>query len=127
MKSRLFVLCCCATLALHSARGEFHPLLNTHSHNDYEQARPLAEALDQGFCSVEADIFLVGDQLQVAHDRTGLRKERTLQSLYLDPLRKRIREQGGIYPGHPFFHFADRCQNRSRADLLGVGKSFGRI
>jgi len=71
------------------------PLPQAHSHNDYEQKRPLIEALDHGFCSVEADIHLVNGQLWVAHDRVKARPERTLQSLYLDPLRERCRTNGG--------------------------------
>ncbi len=76
------------------------PLLRAHAHNDYEHTRPLFDALEQGFCSVEADIYLVDGQLLVAHDRKGLKPERTLQALYLNPLRDRIRTNGGhVYPG----------------------------
>ncbi len=76
------------------------PLLRAHAHNDYEHTRPLFEALEQGFCSVEADIYLVDGQLLVAHDRKGLKPGRTLQALYLNPLRDRIRANGGhVYPG----------------------------
>ncbi len=71
------------------------PLLRAHSHNDYEHARPLLDALDRGFCSVEADIFLVDGKLLVGHNRKNLRAERTLESLYLDPLQRRIRQNGG--------------------------------
>src|SRR4051794_2449732 len=65
------------------------PLVHAHAHNDYEHARPLLDALDNGFCSVEADIHLVDGKLLVAHDRAHVRPDRTLQSLYLDPLRER--------------------------------------
>ena len=65
------------------------PLERAHAHNDYEHARPLLDALDQGFCSVEADIFLKDGQLLVAHTVLDLKPERTLQKLYLDPLRQR--------------------------------------
>ena len=76
------------------------PLLRAHAHNDYEHQRPLFDALEQGFCSVEADIYLVDGQLLVSHDRKGLKPERTLQALYLDPLRDRILKNGGhVYPG----------------------------
>lgn len=76
------------------------PLPRAHAHNDYEHKRPLFDALDQGFCSVEADIYLVDGQLLVSHDRKGLKPERTLQALYLDPLRARVRANGGhVYPG----------------------------
>src|SRR5438270_12891957 len=71
------------------------PLIHAHAHNDYEHTRPLFEALECGFCSVEADIHLVDGELLVAHDRKQVRRDRTLQSLYLDTLRKRIKENGG--------------------------------
>jgi hypothetical protein len=80
------------------------PLARAHAHNDYEHARPLLDALDHGFCSVEADIWLVNGQLLVAHDLKDARPERTLQALYLDPLRLRVSQNGGkvFRDGPPF-------------------------
>lgn len=76
------------------------PLPRAHAHNDYEHERPLADALDHGFASVEADIYLVGGELLVAHDPTDLDPSRTLESLYLDPLKKRVTEnRGSVFPG----------------------------
>jgi hypothetical protein len=78
------------------------PLIHVHAHNDYEHKRPLLDALDHGFCSVEADIYLVDGQLLVAHDRSKVKPERTLQALYLDPLRERVKKNGErVYPGGP--------------------------
>jgi hypothetical protein len=78
------------------------PLRQAHAHNDYEHKRPLLDALDNGFCSVEADIFLVDGQLLVGHTRKDLKPERTLEKLYLDPLRDRIKANSGkVYPGGP--------------------------
>lgn len=78
------------------------PLIHAHAHNDYEHKRPLLDALDHGFCSVEADIYLVDGQLLVAHDRSKVKPERTLQALYLDPLRERVKKNGGrVYPAGP--------------------------
>lgn len=75
-------------------------MLRAHSHNDYEQKRPLAEALDNKFGSVEADIFLVNGELLVAHTPSACTPERTLESLYLAPLEARTKAHGGhIYPG----------------------------
>src|SRR5437870_2279611 len=71
------------------------PLIHAHAHNDYEHTRPLFDALDQGFCSVEADIFLVDGKLLVAHQRSQVKPERTLQALYLDPLRERVKKNHG--------------------------------
>lgn len=71
------------------------PLARAHAHNDYLHARPLQEALERGFCGIEADIYLVDGQLLVAHDRKELTPERTLRGLYLDPLRERVRRNDG--------------------------------
>ncbi|MFC1633747.1 phosphatidylinositol-specific phospholipase C/glycerophosphodiester phosphodiesterase family protein [Planctomycetota bacterium] len=80
------------------------PLSHAHAHNDYRHDRPLLDALAHGFCSVEADIFLVDGDLFVAHDREEIRPHRTLRGLYLDPLRKRIKQNGGrVYPNGPEF------------------------
>ena len=57
------------------------PLTNVHAHNDYEHKRPLFDALDHGFCSVEADVHLVDGQLLVAHSRLEVTPGKTLQAL----------------------------------------------
>lgn len=64
------------------------PLRRARAHNDYEHALPLLDALGHGFGSVEADIWLVGGRLLVAHEEGGLDPARTLESLYLDPPRR---------------------------------------
>ncbi|MFI1970897.1 hypothetical protein BLA24_07170 [Streptomyces cinnamoneus] len=77
------------------------PLRNAHAHNDYAHPHPLTDALAHGFNSVEADIWLVGDKLLVAHDASGLDPRRTLEALYLDPLLRRVRaNHGRVYAGH---------------------------
>ncbi|MDR0871378.1 MAG: family 43 glycosylhydrolase [Planctomycetaceae bacterium] len=81
------------------------PLPKAHAHNDYAHKRPLFDALDNGFCSVEADIFLVDGELLVGHTRIELKPERTLDALYLKPLLERCRKNGGkVYPDAPFFY-----------------------
>ncbi len=79
--------------------AEIGPALpNAHSHNDYEHKRPLLDALSQGFTSVEADIYLVDGRLLVAHDRKDVRPDRTLEALYLDPLKKFSGGRKSIFP-----------------------------
>ncbi|MGW2704937.1 phosphatidylinositol-specific phospholipase C/glycerophosphodiester phosphodiesterase family protein [Streptomyces sp. NPDC001340] len=76
------------------------PLWHAHAHNDYEHPRPLSDALGHRFGSVEADIFLVGDQLLIGHDSSELDPTRTLESLYLDPLAARVKaNHGSVYRG----------------------------
>ena len=91
-------------VAASPAHERVRPLAQAHAHNDYEHARPLFDALDQGFTSVEADIYLVGTELLVAHDPEDLDPARTLTSLYLDPLRERVvRNHGAVYRGYRDF------------------------
>jgi len=80
------------------------PLGGAHAHNDYLHDRPLFDALDQGFASVEADVFLVDGTLCVAHEAKEIRRDRTLQALYLEPLRQRVARNGGrVYRDGPRF------------------------
>lgn len=82
-------------------------LFKAHSHNDYQHARPLLDALDHGFRSVEADLFLVDGELRVGHDRQELKAGRTLQALYLDPLRQRLTDAPPAPPQAPFLLWID--------------------
>lgn len=96
------------------------PLLRAHAHNDYEHTRPLLDALDQGFCSVEADVWLVEGELLVAHELKKVSKERTLQKLYLDPLLERVKANGGsVYTNGPtvtlFIDFKTEATNTYHA------------
>lgn len=81
---------------------------HSHSHNDYAQARPLIGAVEHHMASVEADVFLVGGKLLVAHTIDETSPERSLQALYCDPLRALIAQRGGkIYPDGPLILFID--------------------
>ncbi|MEU3298857.1 phosphatidylinositol-specific phospholipase C/glycerophosphodiester phosphodiesterase family protein [Streptomyces sp. NPDC006678] len=81
--------------------GAGRPLRRAHAHNDYLHARPLHDALDHGFTSLEADVFLVDGQLLVAHEPAQLDPTRTLARLYLDPLLARVRANHGcVYRGY---------------------------
>ncbi|TKV29248.1 hypothetical protein FDK12_06325 [Arthrobacter sp. NamB2] len=78
--------------------GEPHAA--AHAHNDYEHDRSLYDALEHGFTSVEADVWLVDGELLVAHDLEDVVPGVTLESLYLDPLDDLVRGRGGsVYPG----------------------------
>jgi len=74
------------------------PLPHAHAHNDYYHKWPLLDALDDGFCSVEADVFLVEGRLLVGHSRLELNSTRSLRSLYLEPLKQRVAaNQGHVF------------------------------
>ena len=68
-----------------------------HSHNDYWRDRPLLDALQRGFKSVEADVFLVDGALLVGHSRNELSPAKTLESLYLKPLQNIVQQNKKIY------------------------------
>ena len=81
------------------------PLDQAHAHNDYYHKRPLLDALDQGFCSVEADVFLKNGKLLVGHFQFELRETRSLESLYLAPLAERVKANGGsVHKTKAAFH-----------------------
>jgi hypothetical protein len=96
-------------LAANAGSAEVLPLRHAHAHNDYRHSRPLFEALDNGFCSIEVDVHLIDGKLLVAHSRDEAQPDRTLEKLYLEPLRDRIRSNHGrVYPnGPPIFLFID--------------------
>lgn len=82
-----------------SASAQRAPLARAHAHNDYLHTRPLADALASGYCSVDADIHLVDGKLLVAHDLEKSWPSNTLETLYLDPLLARVKENGGrVHP-----------------------------
>lgn len=71
-----------------------------HAHNDYIHKRPLQEALENGFTSIEIDVFLHKGKLVVAHVPLALDSRKTLEQLYLEPISKRVKENGGwVYKG----------------------------
>lgn len=71
---------------------------NAHSHNDYEQRVPLTTAYNEMFGSIEADIFWQNGELLVAHKKEELVTHRTLEDLYLKPLKAYVeKNKGYIY------------------------------
>jgi hypothetical protein len=98
-----------------------------HAHNDYLHARPLLDALDHGFCSVEADIFLAPEGLLVAHEQKNVQPGRTLEKLYLDPLRERVNARGGrVYEGSPQFYLLIDVKTEAAATYTALDKVLAR-
>jgi hypothetical protein len=91
---------------LPDARRPVTPMTAAHSHNDYEQRRPLLDALALGYRSVEADIWLRDSELWVSHK--GRSFTGTLRELYLDPLQARVDRLGSVRgDGEPFLLWLD--------------------
>jgi alkaline phosphatase len=69
--------------------------LNAHSHNDYSNDIPFWLAYYSHFGSIEADIWAVNGELLVAHDRSQIKPELTLDALYINPIVKLFRHNKG--------------------------------
>ncbi|MDG2123975.1 MAG: phosphatidylinositol-specific phospholipase C/glycerophosphodiester phosphodiesterase family protein [Verrucomicrobiales bacterium] len=103
------------------------PLVQAHAHNDYAHERALEDALEQGFCSVEADIWLVSGELLVAHDLKDVDVGRTLQGLYLEPLQERVEANGGrVFEGGPEFTLLVDVKSEAEATWKLLEKVLGR-
>ena len=89
-----FLLFCIATHQAFAQPSKY-TVANAHSHNDYEQMHPFWSAWNAGFGSIEADIFLVNGKLLVAHSKEELKLNRSLDSLYLQPLQSVIKKNNG--------------------------------
>lgn len=77
------------------------PLAHAHAHNDYMHERPLIDALEHGFCSIEVDVCYFFGKLFVGHSILDIFKRKNLEKLYLIPLRKIIQEnQGHLFPNN---------------------------
>jgi len=71
------------------------PLIHGHAHNDYVHTRPLFEALENGFTSIEIDVYMYRGELKVSHLPVDLDKKKNIEQLYLDPIKKVIEQNGG--------------------------------
>jgi hypothetical protein len=103
-----FRVCALAVAVWTPAADSNRLVFSGHAHNDYQHPRPLWEAIGYKFISIEADIYLVGQDLLVGHDKEDLNEDRSLQSLYLEPLRLYINDRDGwVYPGHELILLID--------------------
>ncbi len=94
MKSLVFSLLLC--LPIHADGWNPAPVPVIHSHNDYLQDKPLSGALAAGAGSIEVDVFLTDGELLVAHMPWELLKRRTLERLYVQPLRDHVKKTGEV-------------------------------
>jgi alkaline phosphatase len=85
-----------------SAQAQYSAL-NVHSHNDYMQKTPFFLAYNAHFGSIETDIWAVDGDLFVAHNRADITPARSMEILYIQPIVKLFRANGGKawkdYPG----------------------------
>lgn len=67
--------------------------ISGHSHNDYEQKYPFKTAFEAKMGSIEADVYLVNDNLYVSHEAKDINPSKSLEKLYLQPLAKLVRKK----------------------------------
>lgn len=74
---------------------------NIHSHNDYESKLPFYGAYSNETGVIEADVFLVNNELFVAHTSKEITAHNTLKSMYLEPLSSKLKTlEGKAYPSN---------------------------
>ncbi len=83
------------------ARSQDILLPNGYSHNDYWNKHPLSDALDKGYTYLEADIFLSGGKLVVAHTLPAWKKRKTLEELYFEPLQTYLVNRHPVFGNQP--------------------------
>lgn len=115
MHKNLFLLFClfCTVNAFSQPRR--YTCRNIHSHNDYKQAQPFYTAYNAQVGSMEADIFLDGNNLLVAHQQNELNIINTLEAMYLQRLDSCIKVNKG-------FPYADKTE---KLQLLIDLKTYG--
>lgn len=77
------------------------PPVACHSHNDYWRPVPVISAIQAGCTGVEADVWLLGDELYVGHSRASLTARRTFRTLYVEPLLRILDRQNPNTTFHP--------------------------
>lgn len=112
--------------AIPKSKAEF--LTYAHSHNDYEQPRPLETTLEQQFYSVEIDIYRSSGEITVSHYPWG--SKGTLKKLYLDPLQARVDVKGSVHSdGLPFTLWIDLKEGHTELidDLYELLESYSML
>lgn len=82
-------------ISLATCSGQKYGSSTIFAHNDYVRASPFYTAYDLEVGYIEADVFLVDDQLMVAHHAHEIKEGKTLEKLYLEPLVRRIKKNNG--------------------------------
>lgn len=94
--------------------------LPAYAHNDYANPHPLHDALSLGYQGVEADVFLVGGELRLGHDRRAAEQGAAFEAQYLAPLRSLVaRCETLTASGRPFLLNVElKEQSRPAFDTL---------
>ncbi len=82
----------CVTIASCSSPKKVYTIADAHSHNDYKNSIPFYRAYNDGFGSIEADVYAINGRLLVAHDEEEVTPQRSLKILYTDPLVEKLKQ-----------------------------------
>ncbi|MEO7976586.1 alkaline phosphatase [Flavobacterium sp.] len=94
---KIITLFCLQFFLFTQAQG--YTCSNIHSHNDYAGPLPFFGAYSNEAGVIEADVFLVNNELFVAHTSKEITQQNTLKSLYLEPLSTKLKNvAGNVYP-----------------------------
>jgi alkaline phosphatase len=72
-----------------------HSSSSIFAHNDYEKPLPLMAAYNAQVGFIEVDVLLQGHELLVAHSASEIQLNKTIETLYLNPLNELIEKNGG--------------------------------
>ncbi|WP_200976585.1 alkaline phosphatase [Echinicola sp. 20G] len=102
--------------------GQEETFFKLHSHNDYLQEVPFWTAYANNCASIEVDVILINGRLMVAHEEESIEDGKTLESLYLEPIRQAKKLEIG--PGLDFQLLVDLKTEASATmpvlmDILG--------
>lgn len=93
MRRYLFIL----FITIHGGTGaQIYSSQSIFAHNDYATTNPFYAAYDAKVGFIEADVFLQGSKILVAHHADEVDDEKTLRTLYLEPLVKMITKNNGL-------------------------------
>ncbi|MFB9076703.1 alkaline phosphatase [Flavobacterium procerum] len=91
------------------AHAQEYSSSNIHSHNDYAAPLPFYAAYADEAGVIEADVFLINNELLVSHTLQEVKPQNSLKSMYLEPLSAKLKFLGGkAYPsGKPLILMID--------------------
>lgn len=118
MRKILFLLLSSIVFALFAV-GQELPVYKLHSHNDYLRTVPFWDAFGAGCASIEVDVILRNGGLMAAHEAENILPERTLKSLYFEPIQKA--KSLGMIDAFDF-HLLIDCKTEAYATLAQIVK-----
>jgi alkaline phosphatase len=95
IRNSFFSLALLTISSLGMSQERLYTPRNAHAHNDYEHPIPFLTAYYRNFGSIEADVYERNGQLLVAHEEKNIVADRSLEALYLQPLKTIIKKNGG--------------------------------